>query len=292
MAITSYESYIDVFSPNVITLAEQEYSAIKQIPMRKETVEGRAKFIDRVGGGVMTQRTSYLEPKDYQQVNRSRIKLETIIGDRNAPITSQDIKRALTNPQSIETQAMARAYASFYDDLFLSKIVADVTLEDGSALTFADDGGETILNGGTGLTKAKLDAVNVNFLENEILQPGINKYLILSPFALNSLLDDDEIKNKDYITSAQSAIYANGGSGDLFGFNVIVKNNLPKAGDIRDCYVLTDKAMVEGTTTPFSITMSEIANTKGNPISVDSEVCQGFVRTEGKHAQLVQIDES
>lgn len=287
------EHLVIQFSKTVHRLAQQEESVTRGTTA-VEFVKGKAWTVNRQKGTAAKEVTSRYNRTELSPALNS-VRRKTIRDYEHADLMPQlaDMEKMLTDPQSDLVQNAARAMNVVYDQRVIGAAFADVTTgEDGSSsVTFANDGGQTIVEAGTGLTKAKLDQVHKNFNGQNVPRSD-KRCMLIGEAQFNDLTNIEELVNNDYGQRALDQLVQTGRA-DLYGFTFLwVADLLTAASSVRDCIAYTRSGIRVGINYDLRMTVSEpLFEYQGNPHMIKAFMGVDAIRVEGARVQKVQCRE-
>jgi Phage capsid protein len=309
MALHNEQWFIHGVSENVTFLAQQKKSKVMGAMRSKEGVVGKTWPFNRIGATSMAQvardaQTTYVNPP---QSKRRVVLIDFAVA---VLIDEFDEVKTLTNPQSEHAQNIAYARNRTIDDLALGVAGLGTAGAAGTAVggflglaTNVDEGAEStsttalptaqqIVNGGTGLTMAKLrtavkilKGADVEFDEEDM-------YIAYSAAAMSQLLSDNTVTSSDYSTI--QALMSGGFPSDAMwmGLKWRMSNRLPSAAaNIRSLPVWAKQAVGYAAA---GVKEVQTGNDPGhwNNTFVMSKLSAGVVRIDDKGVVQIDIDES
>ncbi len=239
--------YTTEYSSNWISRTQQRKSRLDAY-IDSLSFTGERKRFDRVGASVSRRRTERAAPtpvsnasSDSRWAYREFFEIPARILDEDDALNLG----VLTLPTSQYITDDAAMYNRDIDDLACDiALRAARTGEDGTG-SLALPSGQKIVNGGTGLTLAKLLAANEIRMAAE-MDDETPWIMVVSKQQITNLLNTTEIKNADYATV--KALVA-GTVKSFMGFEFKINNRLPKASTTRSCVAWARGAvkMIKGT---------------------------------------------
>src|SRR5262245_10775752 len=251
MAFYNDQWFIHAVSENVVFLSQQKGSVIVGTTRSKEGVVGKTWTFNRIGATAMSQvsrdaQTTYLNPP--------QSKRRAILVDFAAAVLIDEFDevKTLTNPQSEHAQNMAYARNRTIDDLGLGIAGLGTAGAAGTAVggilglaTNVDEAAEStsttalpaaqqIVNGGTGLTMAKLRSAVALLKGADVDYDNEDVFIAYTAKAASQLLGDNTVTSSDYNTI--QALVAGGFPRDQvwMGMKWRLSNRVPNpSGTIR-----------------------------------------------------------
>jgi Phage capsid protein len=227
------EAFVQEFGNTYQHLAQQMPSRLESCVTVESGIVGMSKSINRLGLQVATKRTTrhgdtpindtphstrYLDLDDYE------------VGDM---VDDQDKIRLLVDPTSDYTKAMVSAHNRTKDDIVLSAMGGAARSAASSSVALT--AGQTILVGGTGLTKAKLLQAKALFRTNEADEEnGEELFIAYGSVQMTDILADTTFTSADYL--AMNMLQTGTLKGKWMGFTWIPTQRCPKASTTRTIY--------------------------------------------------------
>jgi hypothetical protein len=309
MALHNEQWFIHGVSENVTFLAQQKKSKVMGAMRSKEGVVGKTWPFNRIGATSMAQvardaQTTYLNPP--------QSKRRVILVDFGAAVLIDEFDevKTLTNPQSEHAQNIAYARNRTIDDLALGVAGLGTAGAAGTAVggilglaTNVDEGAETtsqtalptaqqIVNGGTGLTMAKLRSAGRILMSADVEFDQEDIYIAYSPAAMSQLLSDNTVTSSDYSTimALMSGSFPNDAM--WMGFKWRMSTRLPSAAaNIRSLPIWAKQAVGYAAAGVKEIQTGNDPGHWNNPF-VMSKLSAGVVRIDDKGVVQLDIDES
>lgn len=238
--------YIKTFEENVIHLAQQKASKLRNTVTNKPT--GALSHSFRVTGarGAMTAKGSQgINGGKYQtttmtnQVYNDRIAIPA--GFYSADTYEwDDVPKMLADPESILVQSMAAQVGREIDKVIVAAFLATATDTQGTAsLDFLT--ANTVTSAAGVFALADVISVNELMLLADI-DPDEEKFLVVPPRAVSKLLNETKATSSDYVNLR--TLQGNGTIKNFMGFTWIVSNllNVPSANH-RYCMAYTKDAI-------------------------------------------------
>jgi hypothetical protein len=309
MALHNEQWFIHGVSENVTFLAQQKKSKVMGAMRSKEGVVGKTWPFNRIGATSMIQvsrdaATVYLNP--------AQSKRRAVLVDFAAAvlIDSFDEVKTLTNPQSEHAQNIAYARNRTIDDMALGVAGLGVAGAAGTAVggilglaTNVDEAAESsstsalpttqqIVNGGTGLTMAKLRSATRILKAADVEFDQEDMYIAYSAAAMSQLLSDNTVTSSDYSTI--QALMVGGFPSDAMwmGFKWRLSTRLPSAAaNIRSLPVWAKQAVGYAAAGVKEVESGNDPGHWNNPFVMSKLSC-GVVRIDDAGVVQIDIDES
>lgn len=244
-SVTIPTSYVEQFSANVLMLAEQRMSRLRQT-VQIEPVTGESFAIERLGG-IDAPNTIATLHGDTPLNNTPHTRRWGFIADYDVAdlIDKQSRVRLLIDVDSKYTMRHAGTMGRGVDDSVITALGGSAAEGKSGTTITALPAAQKIAHGSVGLTiskliqaKEKLDAAEVDEF--------ITRYMVVGSRQVRDLLEDDKITSADFNTV--KALVA--GQVDQFmGFTFVRSERLPVgviAASIRQCYAYAQTALTLG----------------------------------------------
>ena len=218
MSVEIPVSFVQQYRSNLLILAQQKGSRLRNT-VRVESVTGTSAFFDRLGSTSAQLRTTRHGDTPLIDTPHSRRRVSLAPYEWADLIDQADRVRMLIEPQSDYATNAANAMGRSMDDVIIAAA-------SGLAYTGVDGSGTQAITlqvaaAATNLTLAKLLATKEALDEGEI--DGDDRFIIVSPKMMTSLLGTTEVKSADY-NSIKALVQ---GQLDTFlGFKFITSNRL------------------------------------------------------------------
>jgi hypothetical protein len=284
MSVTVNVAHVHAYTREVQRLAQQSTSKLRSSVRVKAGIVGKTYNFERLGPSDLVAITRHsATPLLNPEHSRRRLTLS----DRGGAILldKQDQVRMLIQPENEYAQNHAASINRFYDDLIIAAAVGNSTsvAADDSTANVALPAAQIIVNGGTGLTFAKVNQA-LRIL-NAADVPYGNRTAVISPVGLEDLLATTQATSADFVNL--KAIQEGRLQGTWMGFEWIVSTRLPITGNIRSGLFFHKNALGIG----LAIDMYTSVSTRhdlNDATQVYAAATAGAVRVE--EALLVQAD--
>jgi hypothetical protein len=195
MADTQNEIYAQAYSQNIMHLAQQKFSKLIGTVYMKPNVKGKTFFQDQIGTWSMATKGGRNVQTPNNDPNLAR-RMGVMLDYHDARLLDRgDELRVISDPRSAYTIAAARSLGRRIDDVIIAAAVATDTKSGETGSTTAPTT-TTILVSAANITMTSIlawkKALDLKDVEEE------DRYAIISPAALSSLLDVTEIGSADY----------------------------------------------------------------------------------------------
>ena len=203
-------AFVPNFSPELVRLFQEMAGGLRET-VRTRTITGKSDHWERLGGLALTPVTSRDMPTPYTPgtFTRRRVNMSDFAGSER--LDQLDEVKMMINPRDEHTANLRAAWER-------QVAIAITDAADGNALsvnnlettaTVALPASQTIANGGTGMTMAKLRQAN-RILDNAGVPRDGRRHILVSSYAIEDLMADSQFTSTDF--NAMQAIY-NGGAG-------------------------------------------------------------------------------
>jgi len=211
-------AFVQQYKSNLLVLAQQKGSRLRNT-VRTEPVTGTSAFFDRLGATAAVLRTTRHGDTPLIDSPHSRRRVSLAPYEWADLIDQADKVRLLIEPTSDYATNAANAMGRTMDDIIIAAA-------SGLAYTGVDGSGTQAITlqvaaAATNLTLAKLLATKEALDEGEV--DDMDRFIVVSPKMLTSLLGTTEVKSADY-NSVKALVQ---GQLDTFlGFKFITSNRL------------------------------------------------------------------
>jgi hypothetical protein len=274
-------AFVQQYRSNLMILAQQVGSRLRST-VRSESITGTSAYFDRLGATAAVLRTTRHGDTPLVDSPHSRRRVSTAPYEWADLIDQADKVRLLIEPTSDYARNAANAMGRTMDDLIIAAA-------SGTAYTGVDGSGTQAITlqvaaGATNLTLAKLLEAKQDLDEGEVDYE--DRFIIVSPKMLTSLLGTTEVKSADY-NSVKALVQ---GQLDTFlGFKFITSNRLAAnaTADGHLCLAYQRQGLV--------LAVGEDIKTEIGPRADKSYSTQVFVRmdmgaTRLEEARVVELD--
>lgn len=202
----------------------------------------------------------------------------------------------LIDPQRGYVQAIAAEMNRVKDRLVAQAAFADVQTGRtfGTTVTFANDGGKTVVHGSAGLTYEKLLEVQENFVDNDVDTEREPAFIAITGQQSTNLMTETELTsgdfNREYAIEGGRVTNANGLR--VLRFSGSVSNPvIGKVGANRECIALAKGGIVLGISKDMELKINERPD-KNNALQLQACFYGNAVRRDAKKVQKVEATES
>lgn len=193
--------YIYSYETRTELLLQQMDSRFEQYVMVPETARGKKKMIVEQYGAVTAQEVT----ERHQKVNFTDPPHDSRwVTPRDFYVASgvdgQDVERRLTDPTGNYSKSQAAGIKRKQDDLIISAFFASaMTGEDGNtSVSFATDGGQTVVVGTTGMSIDKMRQGKTYLRAAEALENGDMVVMAIAAQQHDDLMSQTQLINLDY----------------------------------------------------------------------------------------------
>ena len=283
MSFTITEAFVEQYSANFLTLAQQKESRLEMCVNVESGIVGASKAIERIGSAEAYQLASRRTDTTYVDTPHSRRWLDLYDYAWSDTVDEMDKIKMLIDPTSPYLQAGVMALNRKKDDVIIAAMGAAARTNSGTTAFLA---GNQIANGSTAMTVAKLITAK-QLLDQAEVGDDEPRYIVTTSEQISDLLNISSgiiPSSGDYNTI--KALVA-GEIDTYLGFKFIRSERLPKASTIRSCYAFTKGAITLGIGKDI-VTSIDVLPTKNMTTQVYARMSLGAVRME--EARIVQID--
>ena len=253
-------AFVVNWSPEIVRLFQTDAEGLRET-VRNRTITAKSDTWERLGGMEWEQVTSRHQSTPYTPGTFTRRRVNMVDYAASERLDQLDEVKMMVNPKNEHTMNLMAGWRRI-----IARAITDAL--DGNALAESNTNtltnvalpaSQTIANGGTGMTVAKLRQMKRIFDNAGV--PAGDRHILASAYAVEDLLADSQVTSSDYSTlnalSNGGAAFFNGGAwmgwnwhiiGDAIpddsavtGASVAVPSSitgpiLPKAGNIRTCF--------------------------------------------------------
>lgn len=303
MAWTIDVAFVHAFENNVHNLAQEGADWIKGAARLKTGIRGKTYSIERIAGVEMVEITSRHQDTQLTPFTHTRRRLSLADYGLSEMLDDIDEVKMLISPESDYAANFAKSYNRRTAQTLFVAMNGNATAvaNDDTTSNVALPSGQQIANGGTGMTMAKLRQANRIFDVNGI--PAEDRWIAVSPYAIEDLLADAQVTSADY-TTLRALMTGGIPDGSYFmGYKwkkitdalgagaAMASPILPKTGNVRSCFAWHKNAMCLALARDFQVEMVRDPS-KWNNLRVIVKVSQGAVRVEDEGVVKIDIDES
>jgi len=241
--------YTSMFRAQVHQDASQTMSRLEYITEKIPDSKAETGYYDSVGSvksRLVTTRYAQVQFAGTDHKRRKLTKQEFAI---EIPVAERDIESVLADPKSVYIKRAVQEMQRRKDRVIIEAAFADVQTGTNGATTvnFAGDGGLTV-NATGGVTHAKINEINQNFIDNEVGNENtVRKALGITGAEHTAIMAINEFTSRDYVANQP---VVGGAIETISGLDLIRYGNL-----VDDPLLLG----VGGTRTSFAIADGGIA---------------------------------
>ncbi len=288
MSVTVNVAHVHAYTREVQRLTQQSVTKLRGSIRVKSGVVGKTYNFERLGPSDLVPITRHSATP---LLNPEHSRRRTAQSDRGGAIIldKQDQVKMLIMPENDYAQNHAASINRFYDDLIIAAAVGNSTAvaADDSTSNVALPAAQIIVNGGTGLTFAKVNQALRILNQRDV--PYMNRTAVISPVGLEDLLATTQATSRDF--ADLKAIQEGKLQGTWMSFNWIVSTRLPITGNIRSALFYHQNAVGLA----INIDMYTSVSTRhdlNDATQVYAAVTAGAVRIEEELLVQVDFDES
>lgn len=198
--IVSYQlsqAEVQQYTANVIHLAQQKGSLLRETLRLKQSITGEAFFFERIGPTDAVEITTVHADTPLIDVPHSKRRITPRAWTWATLVDEEQKVKTLIDPQSEYAINAGYSMGRKLDDLVIAAALGNSYSGKTGATAVALPAGQKIAAAATGLTKAKLITANEKFLANKI-DPREKKYLLVGSKQVTDLLGITEVSSRDY----------------------------------------------------------------------------------------------
>jgi len=293
MAFFNEAWFIHQLNDTLVQLAQQKIQKTQGSYRVKMGVVGKTYPFNRIGPAVMSP---LARDADTTYINPASSKRRAQLADQGAAVLIDELDqlKTIVNLDSEHAANLTNARNRALDDIILAASIGAATSVDEageSTSTVALPGGQTIANGGTGLTLAKILST-AEIMNGQDVDPD-DRYFFYSAHAMTNLLNNTVVTSSDFSTI--QALSRGGFAMDQswMGFRWRMSTRLPKTGNIRTC-IAWQKNAVGGAiaaVTEQDVTVSDAPHKWNNKQCV-IKLSAGGTRIDDAGVVSIDIDET
>lgn len=283
--------YVTKFDEDIKLVASQKKSRLEECVTPKPDIVGASKTVDRYGDTEAQEITS--RHGDTKNVEVPHLRRYIDLRDYNHPtlMDNEDEIKILDDPTNAYVTGGIAAMNRKKDKVIIAALNAAARTVDSATPLVALPSTQIIVNGGTNITMAKLRAAIELMNAAEADSPeeeGAQRTFVYTSNQLTKLMADTTLTSADYNTLQALQDY----KVDYFmGLTWKRVEFLPKAGNIRSCFVFGKSYVALGTGKNIKTKISERAD-KNYAIQTYVEMSIGAVRIEDEGVVQVDCDET
>jgi len=193
-------AFVQQFNANVLHLAQQKGSRLRDKVRVKTDIVGKSSHFERLASGSMFKRTSRHQDTQIGNLAHSRRRVTLDDYERGELIDEEDDFKMLIDPDNEYAIALGNAAGRQIDDVIITAATAASTnvAADDTTSTTALPSTQMITAGGTGLTLAKI--ISAAKILNQADVPDEDRVFVYNGASLEDLLNDSTITSADYNT--------------------------------------------------------------------------------------------
>lgn len=286
MSFTITEAFIEQYSANFHTLAQQKESRLESCVMVESGIVGASKAVERIGAANAYQLTTRHADTTYVETPHSRRWLDLADYAWADLVDEMDKIKMLIDPTSPYLAAAVAAMNRKKDDVIIASLGAAARTGSG---TTALPAAQQIVHGSAGLTVAKL--VSAKQLLDEAEVDDMERYFACTSEQISNLLSISSgiiPASSDYNT-VKALVH--GEIDTWLGFKFIRTERLPKSSTTRSCYAFAKSGVMLGVGKDIT-TSIDILPTKNQSAQVYCRMSLGAVRLEEARVVEVQCTET
>lgn len=243
---TITNAFVIAWDNAVKAVAQQTVSRLAQHVMDKGSITGESFTHNVMGATELDEKTVRLGDTQWGAIEHSTRVANMRDFYKALPLDRADIPKMLINPVSGGDYmgALQAAKNRRVDDIVYQAMLAPQLLKNGStvALPFS----QIILNGATGLTKAKIIQTKKIFRANELDEHnGEELFFVYTADAMEDILNDTTLTSADF--QAVKMLQSGDVSGKWMGFTWVPFEGVNRSGSVAQLVAWTKSAAKYGT---------------------------------------------
>ncbi|MEK9669554.1 MAG: phage capsid protein [Gammaproteobacteria bacterium] len=281
MSVQVTTAFSQQFSSNVYLLSQQKGSKLRGA-VREESVTGEKAFFDQIGKTAAIAKTTRHGDTPLVETPHSRRMVTMTTYEWADLVDDSDKVKMLIDPTSSYAQAAAYAMGRAIDDEIIAAATGTAKTGKAGSTSTSMLAANQIANGGTNMTIAKLlDAKKI--MDEADVDPD-SRHVVVSPAAIESLLNTTEVKSSDFNTVKA---LAQGSLDSYLGFRFHTSTRLALSGNIRTCFAFQGDALMLAVGKDVTARIDERSD---KSYSTQVYYCMSVGSTRMEEEKVVQID--
>ena len=281
MSVQVTTAFSQQFSSNVYLLSQQKGSKLRGA-VREESVTGEKAFFDQIGKTAAIAKTTRHGDTPLVETPHSRRMVTMTTYEWADLVDDSDKVKMLIDPTSSYAQAAAYAMGRAIDDEIITAATGTAKTGKAGSTSTSMLAANQIANGGTNMTIAKLlDAKKI--MDEADVDPD-NRHIVVSPAAIESLLNTTEVKSSD---SNTVKALAQGSLDSYLGYRFHTSTRLALSGNIRTCFAFQGDALMLAVGKDVTARIDERSD---KSYSTQVYYCMSVGSTRMEEEKVVQID--
>lgn len=237
MTATVTTQFVQQFDRSLRTAVQQTDSRLMKTVVDRGTIEGATFTINNLGAlGLLDENVTRHGDTLWSEIQHSARVVAMRDYFKALPLDRADIPKMAVNPVT-GGQYMSQLVAARnrrIDQIIYNALIGSITTVDGST-TYTLPNTQKIVNGGTGLTKAKIIQARTMFRANEADEEnGQELYMLYNSVALGEILSDTTLTSSDFL--AGQMLQQGKLAGSWLGFQWIPYEAITKSADATPIY--------------------------------------------------------
>lgn len=283
MSIQIPTHHVEQYRDNVIMLAQQKGSRLRDTCRWDGDVVGKSVYYDRIGATAAVRNTQRHADTPLVNTPHSRRKAHLWDYDWADLIDKSDKYKTLYDPTNFYAQAAVWAMGRSMDDVIIEQANATALEGEDGSTSVAFPAAQQIASGSAGLNLAKLLSAKEKLDAAEV-DPDTRRYMVVTAKQVTDLLNTTEIKSGDYNTVLA---LVEGKVNSFVGFEFKrTERLLTNASDER--LVLAYTAAAIGFETGDDV-MVDVGPRRDKRMATQVYVCMGIAATRIEDVQLVEV---
>ena len=222
MSFSITEAFVQQYRDNVLILAQQRGSYLRNAVTVESGVVGKRTSFDRIGSTTPQKRTSRHADTPLVSTPHSRRWANLDDYDWADLVDKLDKVKMLISPESDYALNAGYAFGRTMDDIIISALRGTAVTGEVADGTQALPAGQKVAVGGTGLTIAKLRSAKLILDKNNIVSE--DRFFVVNGESLSDLLATTEVTSSDFNTIRA---LVNGELDTFLGFKFLRTEQLP-----------------------------------------------------------------
>lgn len=278
-------AYVKQYASRVEMLVQQRGSKLASICMNQSFVGKSAQVVQQVGAVEATEildRHADTELVDTPHAARWVKPRHFGVADM---VDEEDLEKVIIDPKSPYAMSQQYALGRKFDDIIIAAAIGSnfTGAEGTTTVTAANDGVDTVVAGGVGLTVEKLREAKRNLMANEVDIDNEEIWCAITAAQHDNLLGQTQVVSGDY----NKPVFSTDGKIErFFGINFRHCERLTTSGGERQVLMWAKSGMCAATWNGIRTRVRERSD-KWDNIQVASKGTFGATRTQGQKVQII-----
>lgn len=275
------------YGRNIMMLAQQKYSKTYPAVTLKTDITGKTFFQDQIGEWDMQNKTSLNPDTPENDPNFAR-RMGTIITKFDNRFLDRSVNlQILSDPKAPMAMSAGSSIGRTIDDEVIDALGGNSYSGETGSTAVPLPAGQIILNGGTNLTFDKVKEAKQKLDDNDVEEE--DRYFLISPAGVTSLLDDVNLTSSDYNTINAINAGTMPKDGVWMGFKWIISTRLDTAANITQGFAFHKYGICLGMTEMPYVRTDERSD-KSYSWQIYYELNLGAIRLEEDRVVRVDYD--